>query len=217
MMKWGWEELLLSEVLEYIPIEDARPIRYDLIGWIGGPWNRIWLKAEGAQSTRSADGDTQVLLLYGRLVSPFWDLQAGVGLDVGYGEGSGPKRALAAIGVQGLAPGWFEVEPMLLVSHKGDVSASFEASYDLFFTQRLVAQPRLETTVAVQAVPELGVGSGINGVELGLRIRYEILRQLAPYVGVCWERWLMETAELARAAGQPAGELSLLVGLRLWL
>ena len=217
MMEWGWEGFLLSEVLDYAPADDNRPIRYDLLGWVGGPWNRLWAKAEGVQSTSSGEGDTELQLLYGRLISPFWDLQAGVRMDIGYGDTSSEARASAALGLQGLAPGWFEVEPTLFVSQAGDVAASFEASYDLLLTQRLVAQPRLETSVAIQSVPEFGVGSGINGVELGLRLRYEIWRELAPYVGVSWDRRLMETADLARAAGEPAGEVSFVLGLRLWL
>lgn len=216
MMKWGTTAFLLSEILEYAPIETERPIRYDLLGWVGGASNRLWAKAEGIQSTRSRDGETQVQLLYGRLISPFWDLQLGLSVDFGYGQGERNTRGSGALGLQGLAPGWFEFEPTLFVSHRGDISARLTTSYDLLLTQRLVAEPRLETGVAVQAVPEFGIGSGITDVDLGLRVRYEIWREVAPYVGISWQRQLMETADLARAAGNRVAQLSFVGGLRLW-
>jgi copper resistance protein B len=215
MMVWTPELLVMSEVLEYAPLRDERPLQYDLSSWVGGDVNRVWLKAEGQQSTEGGVGDTALQLLYGRLISPYWDVQFGVRVDVGYGAGTN-ARALAVLGLEGLAPGWFDVEPAIFVSHRGDLSASLTASYDLYVTQRLVAQPRVESAVALQEVPAFGVGSGINNVDLGLRLRYEISRQFAPYLGVTWERQLMETADLARSAGADVSELSAVVGLRLW-
>jgi copper resistance protein B len=220
MMEWGTTAFVLSEVLEYAPGGTDRPIRYDLLGWVGGPVNRIWAKAEGEQSTRSRQGATELQVLYGRLISPFWDAQVGLRLDLGYGDGDGESkrdsRILAALGLQGLAPGWFEIEPSLFISQHGDVSASVTASYDLLLTQRLVAEPRVEVDAAVQDVPEFGVGSGLGGLEVGLRVRYELLREVAPYLGVSWERRLMEAADLARTAGESVQQLSVVAGLRLW-
>ncbi|HEY0710331.1 MAG TPA: copper resistance protein B [Polyangia bacterium] len=215
MMTWKPELFLMSELLEYVPLAQERPLRYDLTGWFGGDTNRIWMKAEGSQSTEAEAGETEVQLLYGRLISPFWDVQAGLRLDLGYGGGT-DARVLLAVGLEGLAPGWFEVEPSLFVSHEGDVSASLTTSYDLYLTQRLVAQARFETAAAVQSVPEFGIGAGINGVDLGLRIRYEIAREFAPYVGVAWQRRLMESGDLARAAGEDLGQVSVVLGLQLW-
>lgn len=215
-MRWGRESLLLAEVLEYVPGGTEQPIRYDLLGWYGSAENRFFAKAEGEQSTRTSGGAAELQLLYGRLVAPYWDAQVGVRFDADYGQGRADTRAALALGFQGLAPGWFEVEPTLFVSQDGDVSASFKASYDLLFTQRLVVQPRLETSAALQAVPELGVGSGLNNLELGLRVRYEIRREFAPYVGVSWDRRLGGTADLARAAGEPVRDASVVVGVRLW-
>jgi copper resistance protein B len=216
MMTWEVTGFVLSELLEYVPTAAERPVRYDLVGWVGGPVHRVWAKAEGDRSTRSGEGDTELQLLYGRLISPFWDLQLGLRGDIGYGKGEAKARLAAALGLQGLAPGWFEVEPTVFVSHRGDVWGNLTAAYDLLLTQRLVAEPRFETEAAVQAVPEFGVGSGITEIDLGLRIRYEIWRELAPYVGVSWRRKVMETADLARAAGAPVGELAAVAGLRLW-
>jgi copper resistance protein B len=215
-MDWGRETYVLAEVLEFAPDGVGRPVRYDLLGWAGGASNRVWVKADGEHGTRNGGGETELQLLYGRLLSPWWDGQVGVLVDAHYGEGSTSTRTSLVLGVQGLAPGWFEVEPALFVSQHGDVSASLEASYDLLFTQRLVLQPRLETTVALQDVPEFGVGSGFNDVELGMRLRYEILRTFAPYVGFSWARRLGGTADLAHASGEPIRELSLVAGVRAW-
>jgi copper resistance protein B len=215
MMTWQPELFVMSELLEYVPFAQERPVRYDLTGWIGGDTNRVWMKAEGSQSTEAEAGETELQVLYGRLISPFWDVQAGLRLDLGYG-GETDARVLLTLGLEGLAPGWFEVEPSLFISHGGDVSATLTTSYDLYFTQRTVAQARFETSVAVQSVPEFGVGSGINGIDLGLRVRYELARQFAPYLGVAWRRQLMETADLARAAGADVGQVSAVVGLQLW-
>lgn len=215
-MEWGRESLLLAEVLEYAPGAIERPLRYDLLGWYGGASHRLFAKAEGEQSTQAGSGEAELQLLYGRLIAPYWDAQIGVRVDADYGTGSTDTRVALALGVQGLAPGWFEVEPTLFVSQDGDISASFKASYDLLFTQRLVLQPRVETNAAVQAVPELGVGSGFNNVELGMRMRYEIRRELAPYVGFSWERQLGETANLARTSGEPLRGFSVVAGIRLW-
>lgn len=216
MMKWGTTAFVLSEVLEYGPSQTNRPVRYDLVGWVGGHTNRVWAKADGSQSTQSSDGDTEIQLLYGRLIAPFWDFQAGVRSDVRYGGGERRSRGLAAIGVQGLAPGWFELEPTLFVSFAGDISAALVASYDLYLTQRLILQPRLEVAAAVQSVSELGIGAGLNETDLGVRLRFEIWRELAPYLGFTWLRRWMESADFARAAGQDVTQLWLVAGLRVW-
>lgn len=215
-MDWGREKYLLAEVLEFAPDGVGRPLRYDILGWAGGASNRVWARADGEHGTRNGGGEAAFELLYARLLSPWWDGQVGLVVDAHYGEGSMSTRTSIALGVQGLAPGWFELAPTLFVSQHGDVSASLKTSYDLLFTQRLVLQPRLETSVALQDVPEFGVGSGFNDIELGMRVRYEILRSFAPYVGFSWARRLGGTAGLAHASGEPVRELSPVAGIRAW-
>jgi len=123
---------------------------------------------------------------------------------------------LAVFGLQGLAPYWFEVEPALFVSDKGDVSARLTATYDLLFTQRLILQPRFEFNAALSQTQQFGVAKGLNDVQLGLRLRYEISREFAPYIGLSWQRQFAATADLARAAGETASNVSLIAGLRWW-
>lgn len=206
---------LLFDLLEYRAGKGTDFARWDVLGWRGGDYQRVWFKSEGTRNFPSR-GDGEVQLLYGRLIAPFFDFQAGLRYDRQWGPGGGRGRALAAIGVQGLAPYRFEVEPTVFISQSGDLSARFTASQDLLFSQRLILQPRVETNAAVQTVRKFGVGKGLNDVELGLRLRYEIRRELAPYIGVSWKRSYGETARFLRSDRQNVGSWQVLGGARLW-
>ena len=126
------------------------------------------------------------------------------------------SRAFAVIGVQGIAPYEFEVEPALFVSEDGDVSARLTAEYDLLLTQHLILQPRFELNVAVRGAEEFSVGDGFNDIELGLRLRYEIKQEFAPYIGISWVRKFGNTADIARSQGAEVSNLAVIIGLRLW-
>lgn len=192
----------------------ADALAFNGYGWLGGDYNRIWLKPEGTKRYDGPLEDTDVQLLYGRLIAPFWDLQGGVRYF--QPSSDGPARASAVLGVQGVAPYWFDVEAALFISNRGEVSARLELEYDLLLTQRLILQPRLETNIAAQRVKALGVGEGVNDLELGLRLRYEIWREFAPYIGVSWTQKFGDAADLAKAAGDRTRQLDFLVGVRFW-
>jgi copper resistance protein B len=215
-MSWGRETFVLSEVLEYAPAVAGRALSYDLIGWTGGASHRVWAKADGGIATRGGGTHGEYQLLYGRLVSPWWDAQVGVRVDQLAESGSSASRGGAVVGLQGLAPGWFEVEPSVFVSTGGFVSLDVTASYDLFLTQRLVLQPRLESSVALNDDADFGSGSGLSSTSFGLRTRFELRREFAPYVGVVWDRSYGRTAELTGLSGAAAGETRVVAGLRLW-
>lgn len=203
---------LLLDRLEY-RWKEGKDLRvWDVQGWIGGDDNKLWFKSEGEDEKGGGTGQAEVEVLYARLISPFWYLQGGVR----YEDRPSPSRNSLAFGVQGLAPYWFDVEATAYVSEKGKLSAKFEAEYDFLFTQRLILQPRAETTFAAYAEPERGVGQGFNNIELGLRLRYEIRRQFAPYIGVTWSRKLGDTAGLARRANQDVTERAIVAGVRIW-
>ena len=206
---------VLFDQLEYVPESAERPIGLEAISWIGGDVNRLWLRAEGEQSTLEGEGEAEVEALYGRLISPYFDVVAGGRLDRRWGAGNA-TRGFLAVGVQGLAPYRFEIEPTLYVSHEGDVSAAFAAGYHVLFTQRLILESELETSAALQEVPSWGVGSGVNDLGLGFRLRYEFHRKVAPYVGYDYEWTFGETAEMARAAGAETGHGAFVFGIRLW-
>lgn len=215
-MGWGRETFVLSEVLEYAPAVAARSLNYDLIGWTGGASHRLWAKADGGIATRGRATHGEYQLLYGRLVSPWWDAQVGVRVDQLAKEGDAASRAGAVLGLQGLAPGWFEVEPSVFVTTEGFVSIDLTASYDLFLTQRWVLQPRLESSLALNDDADFGIGSGLSSTSFGLRTRFELRREFAPYLGVVWDRSYGQTARLAGLSGAEAGETRLVAGLRLW-
>jgi copper resistance protein B len=209
--------LLLVDQLEYRLNDGDDLFRWDAEGWYGGDINRFWFKTEGEQALQGPSaGRAEIHGYYGRLIAPFWDAQIGVRYDQLWEPGSDPSRFFGAIGLQGFAPYRFEVTPALFISEDGDVSARLTATKDYRITQRLVAQGRFETEIAAQDVPKFGVGDGFNYVELGLRLRYEIRREFAPYIGVNWERKLGETETMARQSGEDPNVLSFVAGLRIW-
>lgn len=203
---------VLFDQLEYVPEPAEQPVGVEALSWIGGDVNRLWLRGEGEQSTIHREGEAEVEALYGRLISPFFDVVAGARVDRRWGEG-GDTRGFLAVGVQGMAPYRFEIEPTLYVSHEGDVSAGFAASYHVLFTQRLIMESELETSAALQDVPEWGVGSGVNDLDLGVRLRYEFHRKVAPYVGYDHGWTFGETADLAGGASSTG---AFVFGLRIW-
>lgn len=208
---------LLVDQLEYRLKEGADTMRWDVVGWYGGDYNRLWLKTEGDWRTSGErGGEAEGQALYGRLIAPFWDLQVGLRYDQVSGAGFDRSRGFAVIGLQGLAPYWFELEPGLFISEDGDVSARLTATYDLLLTQRLILQPRLDFDAAVQPVEQFGVGDGINSTGLGLRVRYEVMREFAPYIGVQWLRRFGETADIARREGGRVEDVAGVVGVRFW-
>ena len=208
--------LVLFDLLEYQQTGTENPVTWDMLWWIGGDFTRLWIKSEGAHSTTVGSGDVEVQALFSRLFAPFWEWQAGLRLDIRYGTGTARTRVLAVVGLEGLAPYWFEMEPAVFVSQDGDISARVTTTYDMFVTQRLIAQPRIEVNAAVQDVPEFGVGSGLNDLDLGFRLRYEIRREYAPYVGISWLRRFAGTADLARLSGGAVSDLAAVGGLRVW-
>lgn len=208
---------LLFDRLEYGVNEGPDTILWDVQGWVGNDYNKLWIKTEGEQKVSDDNGgEGEVQALYSRLIAPFWYFQIGGRYEKLYGKGSDPSRGFVVIGFEGLALYWFEVETALFVSEDGDVSARLEAEYDLLLTQRLIAQPRFETNIAVQEVEKFAVGEGFNDVELGLRLRYEIIREFAPYVGVSWTRLLGDTADIARSEGEEVSNLAFVAGVRMW-
>jgi copper resistance protein B len=183
---------------------------WDSSGWVGGDVHKAWFRSEGEVHGGEVE-EADLWGLYSRNVGTFWDLQAGVRHDFEPGD-----VTYAALGVEGLAPYFFETAAHLFVSEDGDVSARIEQSFDVLITQRLVAEPHLEVNLYAQDVPELDVGAGIADIEAGLQVRYEIVRKLAPYVDVNYVRALGETAGLVRAGGGDADEFTVRLGLRFW-
>ena len=208
---------LLIDNSEFQRAGGPNALRWDLLGWRGGDVHRFWFKSEGRQATSSSRGsEFEVQALYGRLIAPFFDLQAGVRFDQRLRPGSNPARIYAAIGLQGLSPYRFEIEPALFLSQKGQISGRLTSTYDILLSQRLILQPRLETNFAVQKDEEIGIAAGWNDAEIGMRLRYEVRREFAPYVGVTWKESFGATHRLTTEEGGDPAHTVLVAGARVW-
>jgi copper resistance protein B len=204
-----WPMVLLN-IAEYQGSRDGAGYRWDGEASFGGDINRVFLKSEGEGTGRQGAEAAEVQALYSRAIGPYFNLQAGVRQDIR----PTPARTYATVGVEGIAPYWFEVSGAVFVSTRGEVFARLEGYDDFRITRRLVLQPRAELNLSAQNVREIGLGAGVNDLELGLRLRYELKRNFAPYVGVSYERKFGPTANLARAIGERAETPSLVIGLR---
>lgn len=185
-------------------------------GWVGFDYDRLWFKVEGEGGFVGRDeGGNEIDLLYSRLIVPFWNAQVGVQYGNGWEGDSYSDRWSGVLALQGLAPGLFEMDTSLYISQDGDVTAVFEGEYNIRFTQRLVLQPRTELSFAAQDVSERSLGAGMTDALLGLRLRYELKREIAPYLGVRYRVLVGETADQARSGGRDADDLFFVAGLRL--
>lgn len=208
------DPLLIMGKLDQFEIRDADdpdPLVWGAQGWIGKDLNKLWLKTEGER----VDGDTEELefqALYGRAIAPYWDFQVGWRGDFK----PKPTRDWLAIGVQGVAPYFFEIDAAFFVGDGGRKSARLDAEYELLFSQKLILTPEIEINLFGKDDPELGIGSGLSDVETGLRLRYEIRREFAPYIGVNWEKKFGGTADFARNAGEETDDVQLVAGIRAW-
>lgn len=184
---------------------------WGLDAWVGNSTDRLLVRIEGERSAgTTAHADLE--LLWRRAVTRWWNVTAGARRDFG----PGPERDWAAVGVEGLAPFWLELEATAYVGEGGRTAARVEAEHELLITQRLVLQPRLEMEWYGRDDPALGRGAGLASTEAGIRLRYEIRREIAPYVGYVWRRRHGATAELARAAGEHARDRRFVAGIRVW-
>lgn len=184
---------------------------WDVQAYYGGDIDKFWVKSEGEGSFGEKPEAAEIQGLWSHAIGPWWDVQVGARQDL-----IGPERTHAVIGVQGLAPYMFEVDAAAFLSHKGDLTASIEAELDQRITQRLLLQPRAEVDLSAQDVPELGIGAGLDTVELGLRLRYEIAREFAPYIGIEQEWKVGRSADYARLAGDDSSVTNYVVGVRFW-
>lgn len=203
--------MLLVNRLEQWDGQHGTGQAWEASGWLGGNINRLWLRSEGERSggrTETADLEA----LYGRSVSPWWDVLVGVKQNIGPDD----SRTWAAIGIQGLAPYKFETSATAYIGEGGQVTATAEVEYELLLSNRLILQPLLEATFSAKDEPRYGNGAGLNKVEAGLRLRYEFNRRFAPYIGISHERLFGDTADYHQAAGERARDTRWVAGVRVW-
>ena len=185
--------------------------------WYGGDIDKFWLKTEGEGAFGEEFEGVEVQALWSHAIDPWFDLQVGVRQDIG----AGPDRTHLVLGVQGLAPYWFELSGAAFLSTEGDLTARVEAEYDLRLTQQVILQPKVEIDFSLQDIPELRLGSGITTAELGARLRYEFFPRsgpavIAPYIGLLYERAFGRTEDFRVAAGEETDGVQLVVGVRTW-
>lgn len=200
-----------AEEAEWQARDGADALHWDVLAWAGFEDNRLWLRDEGEHAAGERT-ENRLELLWGRPLDAWWDLQAGWRMD----SGPGPTRSYAALGVQGLAPQWFHVEATAYLGEGGQLGARLQADYDWLFTNRLILAARLEVDGWAEDDAEAGIGDGLSELTTGLRLRYEVRREFAPYVGVEWQGLLGDTGDLARSAGEERRDTRIVAGLRFW-
>lgn len=193
-------------------IGSENSFRWDGQAWAGTDTNRLWFRSEGTVASNGEVGDGIHEALYDRPITTYFDVQAGLRYDID----SRPSRGWAALGIQGLAPQWFDVEATAYASDAGHLAARLKTSYDLLLTQRLILQPEIELNFYSKSDPGRGIGSGLSDLDAGLRLRYEFTRKVGPYIGVVFEDKFGGTAAFARQGNEGTNDVRFVFGIRSW-
>lgn len=208
------DDPLLMKVLvdlEWQPTESHKNLEWDTHVWIGKDLNKLWLKTEG----ETHEGETEeahTQLLYGRAIAPYWDALVGWRRDFK----PGAKRDWLALGARGPAPYFLETEMTVFADDDGDTALSLEVERELMITQTWALAPHVEADFYGQNDPARGLGSGLATLELGLRLHYELRREIAPFVGIKWEKAFGNTASYRQQAGDSTQEHALVAGIHAW-
>ncbi|MDZ4137622.1 MAG: copper resistance protein B, partial [Erythrobacter sp.] len=200
------------DLAEYVVHKNKDSYRFEGEAWLGGDINRFVFKYEGEGEFRGPLDDLELTAAYSRAIDPYWNLQAGIRYDVS----PNPSRTYAVVAIEGLAPYWFEVTASAFLSNEGEVRGRIEGFYDQRITQKWILQPRIEANFSAQTISELGVGAGLSNLEVGARLRYEIKREFAPYIGFEWIRQFGESARFTQASGGQVSDPHFVMGVRLW-
>lgn len=203
--------MVLVDKAEAATGDGERGQNVEMEAWYGNDYNKAWVKVEGERRGGALEASRSELL-WDRAFAPFWSTQLGVRHDGGEGGG----RNWLAFGVQGLAPYWFETEATAYWRSGGGAAARFNVRYELLFTSRLILEPELGANLYGRADPERGTGEGLSDISAALRLRYEITRKFAPYVGVTWNREFGGTADFTRMRGGDRSEVQAVAGVRFW-
>ncbi|ASK35548.1 copper resistance protein CopB [Alcanivorax sp. N3-2A] len=206
---------VLIDQLEVRDADQGMVGAWDASAWYGGDINKLYLASEG-ERLMEHEGETESFetrAAWSHAFSPFWDWKLGARRDW---QPDHPNRDWASVGLQGLAPYWFETSLDLFIGERGLSNLRLEAEYDLLLTQRLILAPEIETNLYGKEDTDLGVGAGLTDIELGLRLRYEIRREFAPYIGLHWQRQFGDTAGFTRERGGEVEQTTLVAGFRIW-
>ncbi len=209
------DDPLLTKVmvnqLEIRSADGSTPLVFAGEAWIGKDLNKFWLKVD-SEFTAGQVRDKEVQGLYSRAIAPFWDMQIGWRRDIR----PVPHRDWLTLGVKGLAPYFFDIDAAVFIGESGQSAARLQVEYDILFSQRLILTPEVEFNLYAKDDPETSIGSGLANIETGLRLRYEIRRQFAPYIGLNWNRLLGQTSDYAREEGDDVDNVRFVAGVRGW-
>jgi copper resistance protein B len=203
--------LFLLDNLEWQNGSDGGVLNWNGTGWVGGDVDRLWLRSEGKRTTKGL-GDAEVQALWGHSIGPWWDVVGGVRHNFKPGR----SQTWAAVGIQGLALYNFETQATAFVGQSGQTSMRLEGTYDFLITNRLILQPSLELNIYGKSDAAREQGAGLANSSLGLRLRYEVDRQFAPYIGITWDRSYGNTARFVEHEGGRRNEVSFVAGVRVW-
>jgi copper resistance protein B len=198
--------------LEYGTGDGPDSYLWEAQGWIGGDMNRFWWKTEGEGEFKdSSPEETSFEASYGRTITPFWNALVGARYDLHPGD----DRAFGMLKLQGLAPFYIDTEASFFVSEHGVPSFRGEFEYEALITQRLRLVPRAEINIGARDA-DYGLGGGLQNTELGLRLKYQVVREFAPYIGVRWEQKYGDTRHITHAEGEDASSTAFVVGISAW-
>jgi copper resistance protein B len=204
--------MVLVDQFEIRAAESDAPLVWGAEGWLGKDLNKLWIKTDGKYVNGQIE-EVELQALYSRAIAPFWDMQVGWRRDIR----PRPDRDWLSLGVKGLAPYYFDIDAAIFVGEGGRTAARLQIEYEIMFTQRLILVPAIELNLYGKDDPATGIGSGLSDIEAGLRLRYEIRREFAPYVGVNWSHLYGQTADYARIEGENIDDFRLIFGIRAWL
>lgn len=174
--------------------------------YIGYDIDKLYVYSTGVATNDELE-TSENELVYSRAIAPFWDIQAGLAYD----KNANASRTWGEVAIAGLAPYYFETRAALLFNNEGNVGLRLDAEYEALLTQKLILTPLLEADFYTKDDPDMNLGSGLSSIEAGLRLRYEFVREFAPYIGVTWEKTFANTADF-----NPVDETNLMVGVRFW-
>lgn len=208
------DPLLTMVTIDQLEKRDAsagKPLVWEIQGWMGYDLHKLTFKTEGERVNSDTEG-AELQLLYSRAITPYWDFQAGIRHDFK----PEPTQNWAVIGFQGVAPYFFEIDASVFIGESGQTAFRFESEYEMMLTQRWVLSPEIEVNLYGENDEARGIGSGFSDMELGLRLRYEVRREFAPYIGINWERKFGNSADFSREEGEDTNDLQVVLGIRAW-
>ncbi len=208
------DDPVLTKVMGEVEMRSTNgdnPKVWNIDAWVGQDLNKLWIKAEGERVGSNTE-QSELQLLYSKAVTPFWDLQFGVKKDFN----PKPSRNWGVIAAKGLAPYLFEIDASLFIGESGQSAVRLDAEYEYMLSQKLIISPEIEINIFGKDDELTGTGKGLSTVEAGLRLRYEITREFAPYIGINWEKKYGNTADFSATEGENIEDTQLVVGVRFW-